>query len=105
MARILSVGPDSDALAVRNRELQLSGHEVRSAETRSEALALAGSEPFEFILLCDRFLPAYAIQLADELKVLAPAAMIIVLAGRATPATAAEINALLSRPRSGLKAA
>ena len=31
--------------------------------------------------------------------------MIIMLAGRATPATAAEINALLSRPTSGLKAA
>jgi len=105
MARILSIGPDSEALVVRNRELELSGHDVRSAETRSDALALAGSEPFEFILLCDRFLPAYAIHLADELKVLAPAAMIIVLAGRAIPITPSEINALLSRPTSGLKAA
>ena len=97
MARILSIGPDSDALAVRNQELRLSGHDVRAAETRSDALALAASEPFELILLCDRFLPAYAIHLADELKVLAPAAVIIVLAGRPTPVTPSEINALLSR--------
>ena len=105
MAKILSIGPDRNVLATRNRELRLMGHDVRGVDTRANALALAKHGTFEFIVLCDRFLPAYAAELADELRILAPGSTILVLAGRATSLTTAEINTLLVNHRAGLRAA
>jgi len=88
-----------------NSELKLLGHDVRSAETRSDALMLAKCEPFDLILLCDRFLPAYATQLAAELHILASGSMIVVLAGRNAPVPLRELGAMLSNQAAGLKAA
>jgi hypothetical protein len=81
------------------------GHDVRAAERRLDALMLAGSETFDLILLCDRFLPAYAQQLADEINVLAPKTMIVVLAGRTTPLPLRELETMLSNQAAGSKAA
>jgi DNA-binding NtrC family response regulator len=95
MAKILSVGPERNILAARNRELRNCGHHVRGAETRTAALELAKSGVFEVILLCDRFLPAYAAELAEELRTVAPRTTILVLAGRASPLTTGEIQSLI----------
>jgi DNA-binding NtrC family response regulator len=95
MAKILSVGPDHDILAARNRELRGYGHHVRSAETRADALYLARSGVFEVILICDQFLPAYAAQLADELQQAAPRTTILVLAGHSSPLRSGEIHTLI----------
>jgi CheY-like chemotaxis protein len=97
MARILSVGPDHDRLAVRNGELRSYGHQVRSAETRADALDLARSGVFEIILICDQFLPAYAAQLADEFHNATPGTAILVLAGRSSRLSASEIHAWIAR--------
>jgi DNA-binding response OmpR family regulator len=95
MAKILSVGPDRNILAARNRELRNCGHHVRGAETRTAALELAQSGVFEIILLCDHFLPAYAAELAEELRAVTPRTSILVLAGRASPLTTGEIQSLI----------
>lgn len=105
MARILSIGPDRNALVARNQQLSKDGHNVLSADTRARALALAKTKTFEVILLCDRFLPAYAAGLADELRILAPEASILVLAGRPTPLTLLEIQALVPTQVIGPRAA
>lgn len=95
MARILSIGPHTDVLAARNRELRLGGHEVRGAHTRTNALALASSESFELIVLCDRFLLTDAERLKNELHGLKPQATILLLSGRAKPLTLREITTIL----------
>lgn len=105
MARILSIGPDHNVLAARNRELRLDGHHVRGAETRATALRLAKSKAFDLILLCDPLLPAYAAELADELKAVTPGTMIVILAGRATPISISEIQAMLLNRAAGSPAA
>lgn len=95
MVKILSVGPDHDLLAARSRELRIYGHHVRSAETRADALALARSGVFDIILVCDRFLPAYAAQLADELHNAMPRTVILVLARYSPPLSTSEIHILI----------
>ena len=105
MAKILSVGPDHDILAARNRELRGYGHRVRSAETRADALYLARSGLFEIILICDQFLPAYAAQLADEFQKATPGTTILVLAGYSSRLSASEIHSWISRQVPGSAAA
>ena len=105
MAKILSIGPDHNVLAGRNRELRRVGHEVRGAETRATALRLAKSRTFDLMLLCDRLLPAYAAGLADELKIVAPGTMVIILGGRATPLSLGEIQTMLLNQTAGSGAA
>lgn len=79
MAKILSIGPDPDILAERNRALVALGHEVRGAATRVDAISLAKSQRFDVVLLCNEFLPPYAGQLADELRPWLRGTKIIVL--------------------------
>lgn len=99
MARILSVGPSIKHLAARNRALVQSGHEVRGADTRLKALAFAKSGSFDYIVLCDQFLPAYAAELADELRAFAPGTPVLILKSRETNAPPEEIDALLKAGR------
>jgi CheY-like chemotaxis protein len=95
MVKILSVGPDHDVLAARNRELRDCGYHVHSAETRSDTLDLARSGIFEIILICDQFLPAYAARLADEIHNVAPRTTILLLARYSPSLSAGEIHFLI----------
>ena len=95
MARILSVGPSIKHLAARNRALTQCGHQVRGADTRLKAVAFAKSASFDYIVLCDQFLPAYAAELADELRTFAPGTPVLILKNREANVPPEEIEALL----------
>ncbi len=81
MARILSIGPNPESLTARNRALTSAGHEVRGADTRQKAIALAQAQRFDIAVLCNEFLPAYAGQLLDELRPALGAIPVITLSG------------------------
>jgi DNA-binding response OmpR family regulator len=87
MTRILSIGPTPETLAARNRALAKSGHDVRAAATRYDAFALAKSQHFDLVLLCNEFLPAYASQLASELRQLLGDTTVIRLSAGSESAT------------------
>lgn len=72
MAAILSVGPDRELLAVRNRALAQLGYDVRGAATRVDALTAARSNRFDVALLCNTFPEGYAAEFARELASLMP---------------------------------
>jgi len=95
MARILSVGPSTKHLAARNRALTQCGHEVRGADSRIKALTFIKSVSFDFIVLCDGFLPDSAAELADELRASAPGTPILILKSRETDSSPEEIEAFL----------
>ncbi|HZR31603.1 MAG TPA: sigma-70 family RNA polymerase sigma factor [Terriglobales bacterium] len=68
MARILSIGPDADAVATCSRILAGFGHNVQGAATRFAALAAAKSQQFDIVLLCSGFPLGYVEQLTEELR-------------------------------------
>jgi DNA-binding response OmpR family regulator len=105
MARILSVGPSTKHLAARNRALTQCGHQVRGADSRVKALSFVKSVSFDFIVLCDQFLPDFAAELADELRASAPGTPILILKSRETDSYPEEIEALLKGRQIGSTAA
>ncbi len=70
--KILSIGPDRDILAGRNRALAGRGHNVHGAATRIDALAAAKSRRFDVVIFFDGFPDGYATQLAGEMRKLMP---------------------------------
>ena len=105
MARILSVGPSAKHLAARNRALTQCGHEVRGADSRIRALTFVKSVPFDFIVLCDQFLPDDAAELADELRASSPGTPILILKSREIESSPEEIEAFLKIGELGSTAA
>jgi len=101
MARILSVGPSVEHLAALNRALTHCGHQVRGADTRIKALSFVKSFKFDFIVLCDEFLPASAASFADELRASAPGTPILTLRAWETSASPEELQALLEGGQAG----
>jgi DNA-binding response OmpR family regulator len=96
MARILSVCPSIDYLAALNRALTQCGHQVRGADTRVKALSFVKSFKFDFIVLCDEFLPASEATLADELRASAPGTPILTLRTEETNPSPEELEGLLA---------
>src|SRR5215472_937094 len=101
MARILSVGPSVEHLAALNRALTQCGHQVRGADTPVKALSFVKSFKFDFIVLCDDFLPASAATFADELRAAAPATPILTLTTREASASPEELQAFLEAGQIG----
>ncbi len=105
MARILSIGPDVELLTTRNRALARLGHDVSGAATRVNALTLAKSQHSDIALLCHKFLPAYASQLAKELRALMPGTPIAILLGGPDSVGIEEIEEIIREKRQRPKAA
>lgn len=77
MARILSVGPDREILADRNRALAQRGHYVHSAATRTDAVVAAVTQPFDVALVCNSFPKGYASAFARDLQALMPRSAVV----------------------------
>lgn len=105
MAKILSVGPDREVLACRNRALAQLGHEVRGAATRADAIAVARSQAFGVALICNSFPRGYADELAGELQKLLPGAVVLCLGDASGDLSLADLHEWIQDSEARPKAA
>ena len=105
MARILSVGPDREALAARNRSLTRFGHEMRGAASAKDALGIASSQQFDIVLICDCFSDDESMVIAEQLQARMPQAAVVRMADYGGAFTAADIEDVMRGAETRLKAA
>ncbi len=103
--RILSVGPDPDVLASRNRVLAKLGYEVRGAATCAEALHAARSQAFDIALVCSQFPRGYASELAAELRSLMPRSLVLFVPDGSEAELVEQIEDAIREADTGAKAA